>query len=658
MIEGRLFADQRRPRDAIRLFRNTQLGVIASVAPGSGLVNTPPRVTSLLIEFHRFGEAASSLQRDARYIRTTGWEAPAVEVAMPLDQRAFLKLLNRLRYRPNTSPQDVEKAVAELSAHAGVIFPALAGSASGSALQIDLVAGAAELWAFPFEALSAPDGPLFTQRDRPLVLTRRIRGAFADRNPEWPVRPRILFVHAPAASDLSQTLIDEHRQALEQALHPWARDSRLSEFLTTRKVYGSDDIIAARAEGDFTHVHVLAHGVTIPDPEVPQLLQWGLRLNSPGTPGVPPEQLAEALARREGLPVVVTIGACDSGNQAESGMPVRSFAQELHIRGIPVVVASQLPLTQRGSVVLTESFYKPLLRGGDVRLALHEARVRLHEERDTATGHDWLSMVAYVRLPEGYSDYLMELELRTQLAMLDAAQQHADMLAQEGGSEAQYDKAEADVQAVIDALTSRSGALDRHDPRQRHVSEECVGLIASGYKRLAELRFVRSRQGGVDAAAHKEQSRARLASALEHYRQAYSWNLHHHWSGIQQLALEAVLHGRFVNASQWTTVVRAAELDRDYAAAPGQPACDFWSCGSLAEAMLLAPIAGMSVGPQAAAEALGLFKARVPAGKTQPVNSTRRQLRRYVTWWTKENGFFPERPEDLSQAASELIKTL
>jgi hypothetical protein len=45
---------------------------------------------------------------------------------------------------------------------------------------------------------------------------------------------------------------------------------------------------------------------------------------------------------------------------------------ELHRLGIPVLLASQLPFTMAGSVVMAREFYRYLLEGDDVRRALHD----------------------------------------------------------------------------------------------------------------------------------------------------------------------------------------------------------------------------------------------------------------------------------------------
>ena len=88
---------------------------------------------------------------------------------------------------------------------------------------------------------------------------------------------------------------------------------------------------------------------------------------------------------------------------------------------------------------------------------------------------------------------------------------------------------------------------------------------------------------------------------------------------------------------------------------------DYWSCGTLAEAWLLAPFAGLqkNLGESRAAAELLVDRARMAttAHGQFAIDSTRRQLRRYVTWWTNAHGFFPGR-EDLSKDAQEIVAVL
>ena len=148
-------------------------------------------------------------------------------------------------------------------------------------------------------------------------------------------------------------------------------------------------------------------------------------------------------------------------------------------------------------------------------------------------------------------------------------------------------------------------------------------------------------------------SRDALTRSLACYRAAYCDNIQSHWLGVQMLALEATLQGHFENTNDWQIVRRAAELARD------ANEKDFWACGTLAEGHLLGVIAGAPKQLDAAAAALDLLRTRARGDKSEQfaIDSTRRQLNRYVMWWTNKNGFFPG-ITDLSNDAKQLVERL
>jgi hypothetical protein len=88
-----------------------------------------------------------------------------------------------------------------------------------------------------------------------------------------------------------------------------------------------------------------------------------------------------------------------------------------------VAIGSQFPLTFPGAVIFAEAFYSKVLRGEDVRSALHSTRRALKEKGDE-THQDWAALVGYVSLPEGYTDHLTPqpgLESASSNAILQAA---------------------------------------------------------------------------------------------------------------------------------------------------------------------------------------------------------------------------------------------
>jgi hypothetical protein len=621
-------------------------------------------IDDLTIDMHRLGSLSEEgvIRRGESYIALTGSDEPPVKCEMEIGHKKFLQLLHDLRYPMQKSKERVDDALDRLGRLAAKILPDLSSKTEGDPLQIDLVLGAAELWAFPFEACVIDGTPVFVDPARPLILTRRIRQGFAAEKRAWPVRPHVLFIHAPTAGDLPERLIQAHVAALEEALMAWSAKANpcVEGLLQIELALGTGDVKKAvskarEADSPFTHIHILAHGKAITD-NITQEVRWGLRLGYPDRPASDPKHLADALQPQDGLPVVVTVAACDAANQAQTAIPVKSFAQELHGKGVPVVLASQLPLTQGGSVTMTRAFYDPLLRGEDVRLALHKARLNLYEE---SAGHDWVSMVGYVQLPEGYADYLMAVGVKREMELLKAARSKLDAVEEAHSKLSENaDRALDEIEVeVTGRITSLERLMETIPKERKDLRSECHGILASAHKRLAELLFRRGERAdqarNLPKKAHCERaSIEQLDASLAHYRSAFHGNIQNHWLGVQQLALEAVLGGKFEEARDWDTTFYAAEL------ALAQSEREYWAYGTIAELWLLAPILGKQQGLEPAMKALGRLRKRAKeAGDDYAAVSTRDQLNRYVSWWTTDRGFFGDRG-DLAEGAKELLQHL
>jgi hypothetical protein len=617
-------------------------------------------VASRTIEFHRYGEPEGILSPTTTYIRIAGRDSGAQDVSPSLKQARLEEYLSMLRYaEENATTRQEAEAEERLGAEAALFLDNLQPLAD-QLLQLDLVCNAAELWAFPFEAAYGHFPTWLQGEDSGVVITRRLRGDYSDQTNPWPVQPRVLFLHAPAAPDLESTLIEGHALALKAALAPWTKgkDAVASGLLEIREVSSASEIGTYRKSFKPVYIHVLAHGAPTASEQFRRdKVTWGLRLGDPGRPGVPPNLVAEKLQPDDGLPVVVTLAACDTGNQADTVFAERSVAQELHRCGVPVVIGSQLPFTKVGSRTFTQTFYQRLLQAEDVRAALHAARLSLKADKEA--GHDWLSLVGYVRLPpEGYAAYLDEVGLRVELRLLEAAYARADRLSAAGGGErSAFASAEQDVRARLQSLKARKQRL----ANRKDLLDECCGLEASAYKRLAELLFIRGLQHPGQRDADWAASREALTASLDAYRTSYESDLRSHWLGVQQLALDAVLN-RQSHADDWAMVQRSAETARDVAIRKGpdvpQGQEAYWAYGTLTELALLDPAPDRKRNiDRAKTFAAQLVASAQKAGETFPIQSTRRQLNRYVRWWTREHGFFAS-GEDLSAGAGEILAVL
>jgi hypothetical protein len=365
------------------------------------------------------------------------------------------------------------------------------------------------------------------------------------------------------------------------------------------------------------------------------------------------ENLPEALKAVAETCAVVTLAVCRGGTDVNPIRPGSSLAHKLHELGIPVVVASQFPLTFPGSAIFTQHFYRAILSGEDVRAALHVARVAL-QAQSGRTFEDWAALVGYVRLPESYTQYLIDVALQTDLAALRVTQDWFDHVI------AQPKPAAGPLGTIADRIIDRIARLkcrlaEAEQCGRSGVLEENLGLLGSAEKRLAEVYFTLARIDN-DAARHDAAMQA-LKRSLAHYKEAFSKHLSHHWSGVQMLSLEAVLTGKIAEPGYWFAAMLAAKKHLE------DPK-EYWAAGSLIELGLLAAIAGQpSVAYDAKQHALTLVK-RV-AGSSKPdakppfaITSTLRQLDRYCSWWTQANGFFAGPAGDLSGPAAELSKAL
>jgi hypothetical protein len=644
---------------------------------------------AIRIDVVRSGNDAGVLEEGREYHLVVG-SSRHEQYDMPIGQRDLNRCLARLRYNPAVGNDERRAAVEALSQFVTPVIEAATAGTDEAGVQLDLVTEARELWALPLEAALAADGrPRFARGDHRVVLTRRTPQDFVERQLSWPAQPRVLFAWAsPAWAGGTPVPAAQHLEILLAVLQPYMPPrSDTNEalpnpapVLTVLENASLDAIrdacAAAVKNGDpYTHVHLLAHGIRIEDEVDEEERRYGIALESPDEAATEADALTLALCparppeeQRQERPVVVSLAICDGANATNTLIQTGGAAQELHREGVPVVLASQLPLTFGGSAIMLREFYGAWMEGCDAREALHRTRVALYEAREAqpvsrSTGHDWLSLAAYVRLPEGYADYLFEVRLRGQLAGLENASRFADHLVLKDARDAwQYDDATRRIQSRIRRLHELLEEIppdDRH--RRRDVLQENAGMLASAYKRFAELLARRAAVDPENAERWRAESGQALATSREHYEKAYRSNTSHHWSGVQYLALQAVTQGAIPRVGEWYACQFAAENGRSH----GDSEDDrIWALGSLAELALLAPLAPGA--PHAAGEADAALtdlcgRVLAPAAGSRllsPIHSTRRQLMRYVTWWTKGNGFFGGRDADLSAGAQRLVALL
>lgn len=589
----------------------------------------------------------------------------AETVHVPFEHYEFLERLKDLRYqhegriRPDVEPgrrqtqlQQTAEETGRILGHVPGLVAELARAANPERelIHLRLVISASELALLPFELATSPGGcpgagePLFLQSVAPITITREVRRVGSSHF-RWPRRPRILFAAASPA-EAGPVPFDEHLLVLRRAIDPWvtpydehdpaARRAAVEPHLTVLPNATLADIQDACASATYTHVHLLAHGQEPPQRRGVEQ-QFGLALHRRDDPAavdvVDGRRLSTALRAHArdaagvlSHPAVVTIASCDSGQVGSVVTPGASLAHYLHQAGIPLVLASQFPLSFAGSVLMTQVLYERLLRGEDPRLALHNLRWQLHALN--AEAHDWASLVAYAALPDDLETQLQECRFLRAKEAVDAAMDRADWLV-----DATTDGRSTGPQPFQRALERLDDATHRLPPL---VSDEVegIGLRASIYKRKAQLLHrAADEQAGALRLQYLRDHEDALGEAADWYRKGFFKNMSSHWNGVQYLSLCAVLD-RPLRTDYWTVCHVAAERDLDV----GSRTVEAWAHASLAELYLLHPLLEAPVRPGVDARERALHHAQRLldlAGRDDfAVFSTLRQFKRYLEWWT------------------------
>jgi len=607
-----------------------------------------------LIEFSRFNQLDTGvLGLGNEYLMARASE-PIVEVESPFNHEQLLRTLAKLRYKSELSEDAKAKVIQKLSDDIKTFFIG-PETVVESPVQWDLVFNAAELGLIPFEAMLNDDGtPTFACDNPRIILTRRIRqGSLPAVKENWPVLPRVLFAYADSATDgLDAVPFHQHIASLRRSLRPWMTaemmeqsDNDVLTILPDVRFTQIEDTLlkAVEAKKPYTHLHVLAHGVKI---ELPDGLgyEFGVGLFKVATI----DNFSDLFVKLQVKPFVVSYMICDSANASNAVTFNKNIVQATHRAGVPVVIGSQLPLTFQGSICIVDRFYEAILNGEDIRNAVHETRCALFS--DKTTGHDWLSFIAYVRLPEGYESFLRESRSTRALQSLITIHRDTERLVRDPTAvKAKYQEMFEVLQERLHVLLADFSADMKGGDVKAGLMEENAGIIGSCYKRLAELILYRERNTAAGTASKHEQLKY-LMEALSWYRQAADNNLSHHWSVVQFLSLDRIIN----EGKAFPRYEPAAALAISNAIARGDK---IWATGSLVELYLLSPDERWPLVSEVAFAAMHDFvrEARLTDQPASYLSSITFQLNRYVHWWIPANGYEDHATIPLSKRATELL---
>lgn len=640
------------------------------------------KVRTVKLELLRHGPQHNQLLSPLTpYLALCGPSGPQT-VQIPFEHHQLLLRLARLRYDDSgltISDAQREGELRDLGETIGGVLGGITGlqgplsacqDGSNALIHLRLAVSALELGMVPFEAAIAPDNlpgsgaPLLLRT--PIVITREVR-RIDPPTVCWSRQPRILFAYFTPPNQ-QRVPADQHLDALLKAIDPYVNikdspEDRLPEvrkLLTILPEASLKDIADACRDGDYTHVHLLAHGAKFMEAGsersgVALRPQQGDVMDV-----VDGERLAIAL-RGAGLngalkppPTLVSLATCDSGQVSDVVAPGGSIAHALHEAGIPWVVASQFPLWMKASTVAVECLYSRLLQGADPRLVLYELRQRLRTE--VPETHDWASIVAYAVSPWDFDEQIRKFHDKQVRNRLDVLFDRMDNLVARW-VETTQSPLDLGVHPLADSIRTEHAAwLTRTEADRakcpveysealgmKGASEKRIGIIYARISKYEQNKNQKKEAHRANKASHEAYTASKMA-----YQQALSipstnkW----HWVITQFLSISALPAlvdsdgeiDRLVRdfGDYWHTARQIAEWQLLNAEESERA----WALGTLIELELLGSIyLGDDFNKRAAHKNIvryckELIEIDVP--KNFAVKSTCRQMQRYVEDWHRD----------------------
>jgi CHAT domain len=252
------------------------------------------------------------------------------------------------------------------------------------------------------------------------------------------------------------------------------------------------------------------------------------------------------------------VASCDSGNVGSPVVPGASVAHALHQAGIPLVVASQFPLSKEASVPLAAAFFEGVLWGRNALVLLQQLRAELHA-RYTSSWHDWASLVVYEALPQSIPDQLETLRYHQAKRAIQAVLERIDMAVQIGAESLTKDS----LRELDERIESALGRLPLHG----QYAAECIGIRASSRKRLAQAAFTARIEGWGEPYELLEEAYfdyERAANGLLVVDAGPAQRVATlHWVLVQVESLALVL-GKESEEGRWTAARLSAQLYLDH----------------------------------------------------------------------------------------------
>ena len=599
------------------------------------------------VEYIRFNDLETGILMGGKpYLVSHGDLNSYKEAKTPVDQIELLeKLAQYLRYDATISPNSKLDAIREFSNHIYPFFVDLnkiAGNSSktSSIIHLEVFLNPSELALIPFELLLDATGePYFVlNKKRKLVLTRNFRRENSKRSGQIPEVPKVLYVHTQPEQKnflglpFPDVPAQEHQSDIEYALGHWAKTQLKVLSNPTFDEFKEEIHSASKCGSPYTHIHLLAHGSLIFDHKNPANFEYGIAFyqketDQPyqATTAKQIKELFESLDQAH-LPYLVNYMICDGANFTNGIKPDRNPVQATFLTGIPIVLGSQFPLSEKGSNKITHMLYGPMFRGDDIRKLLGEIRTTLYKDPEKY-GHDWISFVNYINLPRNYDFQLLTQKTKRQLSILNSIRDSGDknLLTKDD-----FIVAKLQIENSIKDLSESVEIIENDNEREKEFLEY-AGLLGSSYKRLSEVEL---KEGNILDSDTSNNQLEYLNQAKKWYKKAAEKNRSHHWSIVQYLSLKTVLEGHLNEDDMdlWYAARGAArnEIKQDSANAT-------WPYGTLIELYLLNPGTSDATHQKKVLEFAETLVENAKPNKKEHIKSTYFQINRYVEWWNGQN---------------------
>ena len=310
---------------------------------------------------------------------------------------------------PSASPAFSQVIPADLSHVAGALFRALfpeevrrlwersLGLVAPGWLRIQLrmdprEPGIAPLLALPWELIQDPETRRHWGLSRETPLLRYVEMAEPrDRSFELP-RPLRILVVASQPTDTPPLELEREQRLIRKAL---ADEEGVEVGSLAEARLGA--LREAILDGGCHVLHFMGHGdFRAKSGEGCLLFETAERRSD----RVSAEALATKLGDLRSLRLVV-LNACHGGaiRSGEGRDPFAGVASALVRRGLPAVVAMQLPISDAAAIAFSRTFYRRLAAGDPIEVAVVEGRQAIHSEERRSL--EWAVPALFSRLHDG-----------------------------------------------------------------------------------------------------------------------------------------------------------------------------------------------------------------------------------------------------------------